>query len=468
MQMELLLDPAYSSPPSIFSSGPVSTAAADSHCGKTSLAPTAAARAETLQAWLNSWQDSTTLQCPSTAGARKAARWATMDCSNGHVWTRNGSEWRSGAAACSLSSILETGPVAPQYFLSAKACAGILRRAEKRGKTLPELLHRALAAVADSLTAAALPDCSSPLYCLAHGQGGAELGIDRSATLTCNHEAPIVAGDLTAIAFDSRQDCISSTEVFGSLGSSSPQAQAITYAIQAGALRANPNSGPDGVGVQAHIAYTLEARAEVQAIAFSCKDHGADATIELAPTMRAMGHAASHANAGGQLAVCITGDVTHCLKAEGFDASEDGTGRGQPIVASVSLRGREGGATAEMGGDLAGTLRASGGGGDKAHALIGMAVRRLTPTETERLQGFPDGYTSIPIKKYARKRVTKLRPESMWAQIDGNWWLLAADGPRYKSHGNSFAVPVVAWIGHRIDAAMRANFAHEREIARVE
>ena len=350
-----------------------------------------------------------------------------MDCSNGHVWTRNGSDWRSGAAACSLSSILETGPVAPQYFLSAKACAGILRRAEKRGKTLPELLHRALAAVADSLIAAAPPDCSSPLYCLAHGQGGAELAIDRSPTLTCNHEAPIIAGDLTPIAFDSRQDCVSSTEVFGSLGSSSPQAQAI---------------------------------------AFSCKDHGADATIELAPTMRAMGHAASHANAGGQLAVCITGDVTHCLKAEGFDASEDGTGRGQPIVTAFKSGQSEAAGGIFTTVEFAPTLQAQNNGSTAVPAIqYGMAVRRLTPTETERLQGFPDGYTAIPIKKYARKRVTKLRPESMWAQIDGNWWLLAADGPRYKSHGNSFAVPVVAWIGGRIDTAIRANSGHEREIA---
>lgn len=259
--------------------------------------------------------------------------------------------------------------------------------------------------------------------------GGAELAIDRSPTLTCNHEAPIVAGDLTPIAFDSRQDCVSSTEVFGSLGSSSPQAQAI---------------------------------------AFSCKDHGADATIELAPTMRAMGHAASHANAGGQLAVCITGDVTHCLKAEGFDASEDGTGRGQPIVTAFKSGQSEAAGGIFTTVEFAPTLQAQNNGSTAVPAIqYGMAVRRLTPTETERLQGFPDGYTAIPIKKYARKRVTKLRPESMWAQIDGNWWLLAADGPRYKSHGNSFAVPVVAWIGHRIDAAMRANFAHEREIARV-
>jgi DNA (cytosine-5)-methyltransferase 1 len=57
-----------------------------------------------------------------------------------------------------------------------------------------------------------------------------------------------------------------------------------------------------------------------------------------------------------------------------------------------------------------------------------MAVRRLTPTECERLQGFPDGYTNIP-----------------WRGKDES-----PDGPRYKALGNSWAVPVVAWIGQRI------------------
>jgi DNA (cytosine-5)-methyltransferase 1 len=52
-----------------------------------------------------------------------------------------------------------------------------------------------------------------------------------------------------------------------------------------------------------------------------------------------------------------------------------------------------------------------------------MAVRRLTPVECERLQGFPDNYTNIPN---------------------------AADGPRYKALGNSMAVPVMSWIGKRI------------------
>ena len=56
-------------------------------------------------------------------------------------------EWHSGAAVCSLSQVLET-EVARKYFLSPKACAGILRRAEKRGKELPAMLREALSAVA--------------------------------------------------------------------------------------------------------------------------------------------------------------------------------------------------------------------------------------------------------------------------------------------------------------------------------
>lgn len=59
-----------------------------------------------------------------------------------------------------------------------------------------------------------------------------------------------------------------------------------------------------------------------------------------------------------------------------------------------------------------------------------MAVRRLTPTECERLQGFPDGYTQIPWRK---------KPAGD-----------CPDGSRYKALGNSWAVPVVAWIGERI------------------
>ena len=59
----------------------------------------------------------------------------------------NISEWPNDAAVCSLSQVLERGSIPQRYFLSSTACAGILRRAEKRGKELPEALDRALRSV---------------------------------------------------------------------------------------------------------------------------------------------------------------------------------------------------------------------------------------------------------------------------------------------------------------------------------
>jgi len=64
--------------------------------------------------------------------------------------TLNTSVWPSDGRVCSLSDILETGDVPQRFFLSAKACTGILRRAGKRGKELPPQLAHALKAVADS------------------------------------------------------------------------------------------------------------------------------------------------------------------------------------------------------------------------------------------------------------------------------------------------------------------------------
>ena len=68
-----------------------------------------------------------------------SGRWT----SRGESWTANSSPWPRDGAACSLSQILEVN-VPPKYLLSPKACMGILRRAEKRGKELPEALHQAL------------------------------------------------------------------------------------------------------------------------------------------------------------------------------------------------------------------------------------------------------------------------------------------------------------------------------------
>ncbi|WAL81518.1 DNA cytosine methyltransferase [Pandoraea sp. XJJ-1] len=78
------------------------------------------------------------------------------------------------------------------------------------------------------------------------------------------------------------------------------------------------------------------------------------------------------------------------------------------------------------------------GGGHQA-VMVGTAVRRLTPRECERLQGFPDDYTSINLPKRNRHGNVTRSP-------------LAADGPRYKALGNSMAVNVMRWIGGRIQS----------------
>ena len=67
--------------------------------------------------------------------------------SHGGCSTPNFSEWPNDAAVCSLWQVLETGAVPRKYFLSVKACAGILRRAERRGKALPTMLEAALSSV---------------------------------------------------------------------------------------------------------------------------------------------------------------------------------------------------------------------------------------------------------------------------------------------------------------------------------
>jgi DNA (cytosine-5)-methyltransferase 1 len=78
-----------------------------------------------------------------------------------------------------------------------------------------------------------------------------------------------------------------------------------------------------------------------------------------------------------------------------------------------------------------------GGCATVAVATTTMAVRRLLPVECERLQGFPDDHTLIPWKG---------KPASE-----------CPDGPRYKAMGNSFAVPVVRWIGTRLDALVKGT-----------
>ena len=195
-----------------------------------------------------------------------------------------------------------------------------------------------------------------------------------------------------------------------------------------------------------------------------CLNAGGLIAAEVAPTLNAhfgdkMGLENQHINGGCGLF------VSHTLKGEGFDASEDGTGRGTPIVpvarafdwqtggdmrgvelretaqlqrcqtpaVAFDTRGRDGGAMPERPHDTA-NIRAASGGSSRSYIADPWAVRRLMPVECARLQGFPDHHTAITYRG---------KP--------------AADGPQYKAYGNSMAVPVVRWIMERMRISMEDN-----------
>lgn len=151
------------------------------------------------------------------------------------------------------------------------------------------------------------------------------------------------------------------------------------------------------------LCHTLPAQGTAP-IAFTCKDSGADCG-DMAPTLRAMGHDVSHANADGQVAVA-------------FNWQSGGDCRGlDPAEVTMAVQ-RE-----------------------QPPALLNSAgVRRLTPVECERLQGIPDNHTLVPHRGK-----------------------LMADGPRYKLVGNSWAVPVARWIFARV--AFMDALSRRREAA---
>jgi DNA (cytosine-5)-methyltransferase 1 len=135
--------------------------------------------------------------------------------------------------------------------------------------------------------------------------------------------------------------------------------------------------------------------------------------------------------------------VAHTLRGEGFDASEDGTGRGTPIVPTIvnalTDRPDRGGGNSEgqrLLPVVANCLQerdAKGADSDtKPGHLIppGMAVRRLTPTECERLQGFPDGWTAG-----------------------------FSDSTRYRMLGNAVCVNVAEWVARRMNQPREAAAA---------
>ncbi len=142
-------------------------------------------------------------------------------------------------------------------------------------------------------------------------------------------------------------------------------------------------------------------------IAFSYKDHGADASEDLSPTLRAGNSDNSNANSGQPPAIAYAFKPGQGAKARGIGFAEEQS----PTLTS-----------------------ASSGTNLTPSVMCGVSVRRLMPVECERLQGFPDNHTLI---SWRGKEAAE-----------------CPDGPRYRAIGNSMAVPVMRWIGERIADAL--------------
>ena len=227
--------------------------------------------------------------------------------------------------------------------------------------------------------------------------------------------------------------------------------------IIADTLRSHPRPGSNSLG---------------NVIAFSSKDHGADAG-DKAPTLRAGGHDESHPNAGVPPAVVydmrgngdgdkvpnLTGDhagrptdytpmvfeprlarndrgapdkICPPLKAQ---SGQTGKGDAAPVVFQQNSRSE----VRLTGGDgkISGSVTSQPGVQQQNYAKIGMTVRRLMPIECERLQDFGDNHTKIPWRG---------KPADQ-----------CPDGPRHKAIGNSWAVCCARWIGKRIDLVRMAD-----------
>ena len=124
-------------------------------------------------------------------------------------------------------------------------------------------------------------------------------------------------------------------------------------------------------------------------------------------------------------------EVAHTLRASGFDASEDGTGRGTPLVPTLlTMReGKDGGGKGPLISEDQSLTLATG----NSQTLFAASVRRLTPTECEKLMSWPPGWTCLcGVDPYTTATCT------------------CSDGPRYAACGNGVVASVAEWVGRRL------------------
>ncbi|MDR0363154.1 MAG: DNA cytosine methyltransferase [Planctomycetota bacterium] len=314
----------------------------------------------------------------------------------------------------SLPDVLEDGPIPPKYFLSRKACAGILNRAKRRGKTLPPILEYALERQANDYLTVAEPldgmvivggEVAGTMPARSRSGGGLETDFEVTGGVQVMGVPPQVTHALRGEGWDGSEDGTGRGRplaVCAGKAKKRKRAPGDPQAVRVYSVRvANRSSNGKGVG---DIAYTLD-RSGPCAVAYSVSIDN-----------QSMGRGSAYV----------------------LDTQCRGT-----VLVSLDKRNNVG--VGELGGGVANSLLANPGtgnrpmvlaklGGKKVADLV-LVVRYLTPLECERLQGIPDNYTLVPWRKG-----------------------YAADGPRYKAVGNGMAVPCVAWVVKRLHEACAMRF----------
>lgn len=352
-----------------------------------------------------------------------------------------------------LSQILEVNPL-PKYNLTAKACLGILRRAERRGKDLPERLKAGL-----------LMQSASGGGCNGGGKG-ALVQTEKSGTLGTGNDQTI---------FCLQGNCIDRADTAGCNGKGWKADESYTLntidrpAVCAEVACMNPWDAQSArVYDQDGVWHSLNAnenggmaRDSVLCAGFklgnSEKAHSIGYEEETSPTL--------NAECGGNKPAVVALDMTHACdvirecgeQAPSLQARmgtggnqvpltyQDVTGTLSPGAHAGSYNGQDAyndmlvcGASP----DVAHTLRAKANCAYREDAetypVQNMVVRRLTPMECERLQGFPAGWTDIGDWVKTDKRGCEIKVKG------------SADSPRYKALGNSIALPFWDWMLRRM------------------
>lgn len=366
-------------------------------------------------------------------------RWEDDGAWLGECMTRNTGESPNVAVVSRLSQILEETPQA-KYSLSAKACQGILRRAERRGKDLPKLLKAVLIRQSQGVspqerTEAPAPTEDPTSYAVRirggcdGGGKGALVQEDKSGTLGTSNDQTIFCMATQQGGAELRTDDRSPTltAAAGMSGNNQP--------VVCAGFKLGNSEKARSIGYAEEQSPTLNAECGGNKPAVVALDmtHACDVIRkcgEVVPSLQArMG------TGGNQVPLTYQmqgfgdyreGNVASSCKQRDFKDSTD-------LVCAVDCR------NFCEGGETNGTLQAKESRGQSLNlnntVRQNMVVRRLTPMECERLQGFPDQWTDIGEWRDSKGKLRK-----------------PSDSPRYKACGNSIALPFWDFLAKRISA----------------